>query len=46
MFARLDEVGFDRAEPRTAGTTMPTALEAWAREVMRPLVEQPEPATA
>ena len=46
MFVRMDEVGFDRAEPRTAGTTMPTTLESWAREVMRPLVEQPEPATA
>lgn len=46
MFVRLDEIDFQREEARTPETTTPTTLEAWARETLRPLVGQPEPATA
>jgi uncharacterized protein YbjT (DUF2867 family) len=38
MFTALAAAAGDH-EPRTAETTTPTTLEAWAREVMRPLVE-------
>lgn len=43
MFRRLDETGFDR-EPRTPEATTPTTLAEWARETLRPLVGEPEPA--
>lgn len=38
MFTALDHAAGDH-EPRTPETTTPTTLEAWAREVMRPMVE-------
>lgn len=46
MFERMEGAGAAPAEPRTAATTTPTTLETWAREVLRPAVRQPEPATA
>jgi uncharacterized protein YbjT (DUF2867 family) len=43
MYASWDQGTFESAEPRTAETTTPTTLEAWAGEVLRPMVEQQTP---
>jgi uncharacterized protein YbjT (DUF2867 family) len=40
MFTAFNRHAADR-EPRTAETTTPTTIEAWARETLLPLVDQP-----
>lgn len=40
LFTALDQNAADH-EPRTADTTTPTTVEAWAREVLRPMVGAP-----
>ncbi|MFP2927105.1 NmrA family NAD(P)-binding protein [Pyxidicoccus sp. 3LG] len=40
MYSASSKGGLDPAEPRSAQTTTPTTLAQWAREVLKPAVEQ------
>ncbi|MCP3145213.1 NmrA family NAD(P)-binding protein [Pyxidicoccus xibeiensis] len=46
MYGAAIKGGLDPAEPRSAQTTTPTTLAQWAREVLKPAVEQAASAAA
>jgi len=45
MYGAIADGRMDAAEPRSAQTTTPTSLAQWAREVLKPAVEQAATAT-